>query len=51
VFTATDADEANSHVNNSTTAHGLTIADVVTTYWHTDLDAIRLFLSLRLLIL
>jgi hypothetical protein len=30
VFTATDADEANSHVNNVTTAHGLTIADVVT---------------------
>lgn len=31
VFTAVDADEANSHVNNSTTAHGLTIANVVTT--------------------
>jgi hypothetical protein len=31
VFTATDADESNSHVNNSTTAHGLTIANVVTT--------------------
>jgi hypothetical protein len=31
VFTATDADEANSHVNNVTTAHGLTIANVVTT--------------------
>lgn len=30
VFTATDADEANSHVNNTTSAHGLTIADVVT---------------------
>ncbi len=31
VFTAVDADEANLHVNNSTTAHGLTIANVVTT--------------------
>jgi hypothetical protein len=31
VFTATDADEANSHVNNTTSAHGLTIANVVTT--------------------
>ena len=31
VFTAVDADESNSHVNNSTTAHGLTIANVVTT--------------------
>ena len=30
VFTATDADEANAHVNNTTSAHGLTIADVVT---------------------
>ena len=31
VFTAVDADEANSHVNNTTSAHGLTIADVVVT--------------------
>ena len=31
VFTAVDADEANSHVNNTTSAHGLTIANVVTT--------------------
>jgi len=31
VFTAVDADEANSHVNNVTSAHGLTIANVVTT--------------------
>jgi hypothetical protein len=31
VFTAVDADEANSHVNNTTFAHGLTIANVVTT--------------------
>jgi hypothetical protein len=31
VFTAVDADEANSHVNNITSAHGLTIANVVTT--------------------
>ena len=30
VFTATDADEANGHVNSTTSAHGLTIADVVT---------------------
>lgn len=30
VFTAVDADEANSHVNNTTSAHGLTIANVVT---------------------
>lgn len=30
VFTGVDADEANSHVNNVTSAHGLTIADVVT---------------------
>jgi hypothetical protein len=30
VFTATDADEANAHVNNTTSAHGLTIADVIT---------------------
>jgi hypothetical protein len=30
VFTATDADEANAHINNTTSAHGLTIADVVT---------------------
>lgn len=30
VFTAVDADEANAHVNNTTSAHGLTIADVVT---------------------
>ena len=31
VFTSVDADESNSHVNNVTSAHGLTIADVVTT--------------------
>jgi hypothetical protein len=31
VFTAVDADESNSHVNNTTSAHGLTIANVVTT--------------------
>jgi hypothetical protein len=31
VFTATDADEANAHVNNTTAAHGLTINKVVTT--------------------
>jgi hypothetical protein len=30
VFTAVDADESNSHVNNTTSAHGLTIANVVT---------------------
>jgi hypothetical protein len=30
VFTAVDADKANSHVNNVTSAHGLTIANVVT---------------------
>jgi len=30
VFTSVDADESNSHVNNVTSAHGLTIADVVT---------------------
>ena len=30
VFTSVDADEANSHVNNVTSAHGLAIADVVT---------------------
>ena len=30
VFTSVDADESNSHVNNSTSAHGLTIANVVT---------------------
>lgn len=31
IFTATDADDANAHVNNTTSAHGLTIANVVTT--------------------
>lgn len=31
VFTAADADEANAHVNSNTTAHGLSLADVVIT--------------------